>query len=106
MNSCYWTDLGKGAKPAIADLVWFNEPFDAWIITRINVPHERRGEKLGSALLDRICADADKEGIALMLAPEASAGERGLGQIDLEAWYLRRGFRWTRAGTMMERRPR
>lgn len=90
-------------RPCIADVVWFHEPFNAFVITRINVPDPIRGRGHGTELLELVLADADEEGARLMLAPEASGG---LPQRELEKWYSRHGFGRTHSGAMMERSPR
>lgn len=88
-------------RPAIADLSWAGE-FNAWLIHRINVPSPARGKGYGRAVLRDICADADAEGVPLILAPESSGG---LEQKELVAWYRRHGFEWTRSGMILYREP-
>lgn len=71
-----------------------------WYVTRINVPRAHRGKKLGSQLLDRCLALADKEKKIVWLEIQPSDG---LNYNELEAWYLRHGFN----GFMIyQRRPR
>lgn len=62
------------------------------VITRINVPKESRGKGYGRKLLQQIIDDADAEGVYLYLEILASGG---LIHDQLEAWYLRHGFKWT-----------
>jgi GNAT superfamily N-acetyltransferase len=89
MKSCYWKKLGD-VHIAIADLCdYYNLGF---IITRINVPRAFRGQGEGRELLKQITSDADKEGRRLFL--EISPSD-GLSFHELEAWYMRAGFkRW------------
>lgn len=73
-------------------------------ITRINVPSEHRSKGLGSKLLGRICADADREAVSLSLEILPSGP---LSYEDLQRWYVRYGFR--RSGKfhgILIRRPR
>lgn len=70
------------------------------MITRINVPDEHRGNRLGSKLLKEICEDADKEQITLWLEIMPS------GPLDydaLESWYKRYGFK---GNGMYKRKPK
>lgn len=53
------------------------------------VPPDRRGAGHGSALLGRICADADAGGYALDLLP---LGDTEAGTARLVGWYERFGF--------------
>lgn len=59
------------------------------IITRVNVPHERRGQGHGRALMQRVCAAADATRTTLYLEILPSGG---LDYDQLEAWYSRLGF--------------
>lgn len=97
MQQCYMIERkwhGVRMAAAIADIVVM--PVDTTrrqvhVITRINVLPQYRGQGLGTELLSQILADADAEGIRLVLEPSASGG---LEQEDLEKWYLRHGFSW------------
>jgi GNAT superfamily N-acetyltransferase len=60
-----------------------------YVITRINVMERYRGQGLGTEILEMIFADADAEGIDLLLEPVASGG---LTQQQLIDWYTRHGF--------------
>ena len=75
----------------IADTM--RDPFgeDVTWVNRINVPKAHRGKKLGSAMLRRLCDEADAEGVTLVLQPLATGG---LGGPALIAWYKRYGFTW------------
>jgi hypothetical protein len=99
MKTCY-TLVVAPSRIAIADLVPPGELTRSWTITRINVPLRPsglRGQHYGSALLWRICSDADRELVALQL--EISPSD-GLTYDQLEAWYLRYGFRSSAHGYM------
>lgn len=98
MKVCYTTRLGP-VKIAIADLCDCGKGL---IITRINVPHEFRGKGEGSKLLNQITKDADKDQIVLLLEISPSGG---LDYKQLEAWYLRHGFRWCAEETLYMREP-
>lgn len=100
MRICYADPVTR----AIADLVPPDELTPWWTVTRINVPARYRGRGHGSALLDLLCAEADREQITLALEPQSAGGLDGDALID---WYRRRGFRRTRlcVGYLL-RRPR
>ena len=103
VKTFYTVKVEGEVRPCIADVAFFSEPFNAHVITRINVPHSLRGQGYGRQLMAQILYDADHEGVPLMLAPEPSDG---LDFRALEAWYERCGFKRTRSGAMMERAPR
>lgn len=102
MKAYYIIEFPKSI-PAIADVHWFHDPINAFVIHRINVPVQHRAKGYGSTLLKQICADADAEQVPLILAPEPSGG---LPYEELVSWYMRHGFEWTSSGAMMERKPR
>jgi GNAT superfamily N-acetyltransferase len=102
VRPCYLLQVPGAAKPAIADVTWFGEPFNCHVVTRINVPRELRGQGHGTRLLEEVLRDADEQGLRLMLAPEPSDG---LDHEAVVAWYGRHGFEFTRSGAMMERGP-
>lgn len=97
MKACYAIQRVR----AIADLVQL-EP-KIWLLTRVNVPKERRGQGYGSFLLDSILKDADAEQSAIVL--EASPSD-GLTLAQLQTWYERRGFVREGATNVMRREPR
>lgn len=72
-----------------------------YVITRINVMEQYRGQGYGTRILNMILEDADKEGKRLLLEPVPSGG---LDQKELEAWYERHGFTW--GAWHMKRMPR
>lgn len=86
-------------QPAWAEVTpprrWLHR--DAYYLNRIEVPEEMRGKGVGTELLLQILADVEVERVKLVLDPIASFPTgSGLDQEQLEAWYLRHGFRWVR----------
>lgn len=69
-------------------------------ISAIEVPAKERGKGDASALLDRICAEADLTGKVLMLTPQPY-GNVGLNQDELQDWYARFGFQVIQAKPLM-----
>lgn len=63
---------------------------DTWRISRVNVPRASRNQGIGSYLMRRVCADADADGLCLVL--EASGDEDALFGQSLIDWYKRFGF--------------
>lgn len=84
------------------------DPFDSepgvWRICRVNTPFRHRGQGLAGRLLDEICADADQEGVTLILEPSPDGSPGSLPFDELVAFYGRRGFVMDQDG--MRRRPR
>ena len=80
---------------AVLDLVDYYD--DGYIITRINVPKAHRGKGIGTELLNECLAQADKLGVRLWLEIQPFDG---LSYKELEAWYMRHGFK----GNMIYRR--
>jgi GNAT superfamily N-acetyltransferase len=99
MKTCY-VDV---ETRAIADLIKPGELMPCWTISRINVPKEHRGNGHASALLKRIIADADAEGVELALAVSPSDG---LGETALALWYGRYGFKLDIMSGYMTRPPK
>lgn len=61
-----------------------------WYITRINVPRAHRGKGLGTQLLTAFLKEAYEYRKTVWLEIQPSDG---LTYDDLEAWYLRHGFK-------------
>jgi ribosomal protein S18 acetylase RimI-like enzyme len=101
MKTCYTTRLGSTAL-AIADLVAPGETANHWVVTRINVPRDYRGQGYARQLLQQILDDADSEQVTL--AVEVSPSD-GLNFGSLVAWYRRYGFKSTAFGYMV-RKPK
>src|SRR5581483_5089390 len=84
---------------------------DRAFIHWVYVPPAFRGRGLGQVLLDRVLADADREGVHLALVAKACAklGAKPMGQNPLEGWYAQNGFirrgRAADGGMKMSRRP-
>jgi GNAT superfamily N-acetyltransferase len=99
----YIRDPDKGVfAAAIADVVKMPTTGrrEYYVITRINVMEQYRGQGYGTKILNMILEDADSEGVVLFLEPVPSGG---LSKKELEAWYERHGFDW---GTWhMKRKP-
>lgn len=74
-----------------------------WWVDTILVKARYRRRGIGSALLDRICADADALGATVRLVPRPEP--RGLVYGDLVRWYQRRGFADITGG-VFERQPK
>ena len=75
---------------AILDLSQYtDEGIDGYMINRINVPREFRGQGIGSALLNECISCADADGVTLYLGIMPSDG---LHFDALESWYKRYGF--------------
>lgn len=89
MHIIYTLSLPGTIKSAIADLQACSFHVDGLLLTRINVPQGCRGIGVGSALLQRICQDADIAGITLFLEIMPSGPMR---LEALEAWYIRYGW--------------
>lgn len=89
MKTCY-IDM---ETRVIADLIEPGVMYPGWLITRINVPADKRGNGLGSAMLQRILRDADQEQVLLYLEPMATGQHaNGLDQDALVKWYEAHGF--------------
>jgi predicted GNAT family N-acyltransferase len=85
----------------VADLIGPDDQ-GVWMISRINVPREHRGQGHASNILREILRDADEEGATLELWPYASgANMGGLKQKALEGWYARYGFVKQKKGNMV-----
>lgn len=63
-------------------------------IDRIYVPHKNRGKGAGSAMLKRVCDQADLENVTLRLIICADSDEPnvGLDNLQLQTWYRKFGF--------------
>lgn len=93
MKHAYTIKL-SATRIAIADVCNIDgDPY--YMVTRINVPQQFRGKGIGTRLLKQILDDADKEGVILVLWPQASDG---LPTYILEEWYKRYGFKWEKMG--------
>ena len=103
-DSYYVRDPDKGVfAAAIADVVEMpthGRRRRHFVVTRINVMEQYRGQGFGTKVLDLILADADAEGVTLFLEPSPSGG---LTMDELTAWYERHGFTW--GAGHMARRP-
>lgn len=73
----------------------------------VYVPPAYRGRGLAQVLMDRVLADADREGVAISLVAKACGT---MAQAPLEGWYAQNGFAprgpAEEGGTKMVRGPR
>jgi len=60
-----------------------------WYISRINTPYLHREEGYASRLLKEVCAEADQEGVTLVLTPVSTGA---MSYKALVKWYIRVGF--------------
>lgn len=97
---------------AVADVEPFSVERDGrpeYLLTRLNVPQEHRGQGLGSRLLATVLEAADYEGAVLYVDPMPNGDHaRGLGGLDQEtlvAFYERRGFVRRPDGVFWRRPP-
>ena len=63
-----------------------------WFLQSIYVPPMLRGQGYGRQLIEWVCADADREGVSLMLAVVPQGGRRSLVYGELVRWYEKHGF--------------
>lgn len=101
MKHCY-SRIGGNAS---ATVIHFDDG-DHALLTSIKVQQAFRREGHGTALLEDVCADADREGVTLILNVE-SYMDGGLDDMQLWTWYERFGFRGNiDLGIGMTRPPR
>lgn len=81
--------LGNPKGLAVLDYTEYYAP-NAVYITRINVPRAHRGKGLASKLLNDFLEECNHKDITVWL--EISPSD-GLTYDELEAWYLRHGFK-------------
>lgn len=74
-----------------ANTMYINEE-QMYLLTRVEVAQNLRGQGLGSKMLDIVCQDADHHGVVLFLsvAPDETPGS--LNHDQLMQWYESRGF--------------
>ena len=95
-----------GLTAAIADLSPIGEvgvpaPRNSFYINRINTPAAHRGQGYASKVMAQVIADADREGVTLVL--EVAPGDTTVDYERLKSWYKRLGFE--DKGWYMQRRP-
>lgn len=97
-------------EKAHANLVATADPHE-WEVTNVVVRKGYRGGGFGSEVLKLVTADADKEGVVLLLTSGLGPGySGGLSTEQLRAWYERHGFDAIAPGsypgtTLMQRVP-
>jgi len=72
------------------NLMDLTKQIDGWLITGVQVQAAFRGNGYASDLLDKVCQDADDEGVKLFL--EISPDGTGLSDAALDAFYRKHGF--------------
>lgn len=85
-----------GHTCAIADLTQLGFDYE---LNRINVPPAFRGRGYGSALMDMILTDADREKVTIRLWVNGQAGE--MNEAQLRNWYGRLGWITNLDGSMV-----
>lgn len=75
---------------ATINLIDLSNEVGGWLITGVEVQARFRGQGIASDLLDRVCQDADDEGVKLFL--EIDPDGTGLSEAALDAFYSRHGF--------------
>lgn len=80
-DPAHWTTI---------NLMDMTDQIDGWLITGVQVQKKFRGRGYASDLLDRVCAEADAEGVRLFL--EISPDGTGLNDDVLDAFYRKHGF--------------
>jgi predicted GNAT family N-acyltransferase len=92
MKPCYIVKVAPH-RIAIADLSKHHDRLNTYVIHRINVPKEFRGQGHARELMRQIIKDADRENVTLTLGISPSDG---LTFEQLRQWYERRGFKRVR----------
>ena len=77
------TLLGASLKLSYSPLIDASKRGKVLELSALHVPEEKRGNKLGTALMVMVCLEADKAGKALILSPDSD---------KLACWYSRFGF--------------
>lgn len=96
----YFKEIHKGAE---IDLVDVDD--NTKLVTRVIVPEEKRGEGVGTELLNELTADADKECKTLLLEPRPYV-DSGMTKRSLINYYKRFGFEYKGKDDYMERKPK
>jgi GNAT superfamily N-acetyltransferase len=84
-----------------------------YLVRAIEVAPEHQGKGYGSRVLREVCADADREGVTLMViarlvrlhVDERPSTASRLSAEELAAWYRRHGFRGSLGSRGMTRLP-
>lgn len=78
---------------------------NTFALTGITVYRGNRGRGYASRLLRRVLADADKEGVTLLLIVDPDGSIGCLDYAQLTSWYERYGFREDPESEIMVREP-
>jgi len=98
-----------GGCRSTVDLIEVDD--DTWLISRVYTQWNERGIGAASRTLVRVCDDADREDVTLLIQVQPDDDRPGaLSDEQLYSWYQRRGFVRTRSVVdgleVMERTPR
>lgn len=96
----YFKEIHKGAQIDLADI-----DDNTTLVTRVVVPEEKRGEGIGTELLNELTSDADKECKTLLLEPRPYTGS-GMTKRSLINYYKRFGFECISKDDYMVRKPK
>lgn len=98
--------------PAVADVVYLSTATGvvdqgerAYLITRIVVPSRFRKQGIGTELLKEMIAEAQKEGVTLLVGPQPYNPVGGMTEEELIAWFKRYGFTENGGRPFLVRRP-
>jgi ribosomal protein S18 acetylase RimI-like enzyme len=82
-----------GGTAYIRPVTWYQVAgHPVYELTSIRVLPYYRGQGVGSRLLARICAEADRQEAIIFLTVSATLAEPGLSDEQLWVWYMRYGF--------------
>lgn len=87
MQSSYY-NVAEGASINLMGTLPYHENW--YLVTGVSVQFRFRGRGAASRLLKQVCADADREGVTLLLSIQPDG--TGLGYEELRAFYARNGF--------------
>ncbi|MEU5814230.1 GNAT family N-acetyltransferase [Streptomyces huasconensis] len=99
MRDAYALHGGAASASLVLDPIG-NRPT---ILTEVAVWREDQGKGWGSEILRLVCAEADTEGVTLMLSVDP--GPYGLSYEALRSWYSRYGFVGDSTDDVMIRLP-
>lgn len=89
MKSAYFLPLGGGSKPGLAEVDLWQMEAGSYVVSRVIVSAEYRGQGYARQLMQEVLRDADAAGVTLLLEINPY-GDMTYEQ--LESWYMRLGF--------------
>jgi predicted GNAT family N-acyltransferase len=99
----YWNDHGIE--------LWVSEHIEYWVLSKIIVNKNERGQGKGSLVVSELCKMADQKGKTIFLTPSKDFGATSI--IRLEKFYRKFGFKSNngrfkdyRARELMVRQPK